>query len=243
MDTNWVELTEQIIGYVFKEKKLLEQALSHSSAVNRREDSNERLEFLGDAILGLIVCSRIFEQYPALEEGEMTKIKSVVVSRKTCAAIGKHLELPKVLRVGKGMMVSRDIPDSVIGAAYEAIIAAILLDGGFEASRIFVLNDIEEYIALAASSTHQENYKSVLQQVGLKQTGSPPIYVVLNEKGPDHEKCFEISAEIDGKQYPACLGASKKEAEQLAALAALVELDVATVNEDGSVVINFCQGE
>ena len=70
MDTNWVELTEQIIGYVFKEKKLLEQALSHSSAVNRREDSNERLEFLGDAILGLIVCSRIFEQYPALEEGK-----------------------------------------------------------------------------------------------------------------------------------------------------------------------------
>jgi ribonuclease-3 len=242
MDNDWIELAESIIQYTFKDKTLLEQALSHSSAVDQRHQSNERLEFLGDAVLGFIVCNDTFQRYPEFEEGDMTKVKSTVVSRKVCAEIALELDLDRILRVGKGMG-DGNLPASVSGAAYEAIIGAIYLDSGFEVAQKFVLQTIGERIEEAASSTHQDNYKSVLQQVGQKIAGFAPAYVVLDEKGPDHAKCFEICVELGGKRYTSKWGPSKKQAEQLAALEALKELQFAEELEDGSVNILEIHGE
>ncbi len=242
MDPVWIEQSQEIIGYEFKDASLLKQALSHSSAVDYRQDSNERLEFLGDAVLGFVICHETFMRFPTFEEGDMTKVKSAVVSRRVCAEVAEELELHRILQVGKGMEGST-LPSSVTGAAYEAIIGAIYLDDGFDTAREFVLKSVATRIDEAASSTHQDNYKSVLQQVGQKLSGTTPMYTVLDEKGPDHAKCFEVAVELDGKQHPAKWGASKKQAEQLAALAALVELEIAVERSDGSVEIKEIQGE
>jgi ribonuclease-3 len=242
MDNDWINAVQSIIGYEFKNHAFLEQALSHSSAVDQREESNERLEFLGDAVLGFVICHETFDRYPDYEEGEMTKIKSAVVSRRVCAEVADALELGRILRVGKGMN-GITLPSSVTGAAYEAVIGAIYLDGGFEPAKEFVLTTMETRIEEAASSTHQDNYKSVLQQIGQKMAGSTPAYIILEEKGPDHAKCFEICVELDGKRYPAKWGPSKKQAEQLAALEALKDLELAQEHEDGSVEIRQFQGE
>ena len=102
MDADWINATQNIIGYEFKDKTLLEQALSHSSAVDQREDSNERLEFLGDAVLGFVICNETFERFPDYEEGEMTKIKSAVVSRRVCAEVADELDLGRIIRIKKG---------------------------------------------------------------------------------------------------------------------------------------------
>jgi len=242
MDNDWTDLAESIIGYTFKEKTLLEQSLSHSSAVDSRDLSNERLEFLGDAVLGFVVCNETFQRFPDFEEGDMTKVKSAVVSRKICAEIAHDLDLNRILQVGKGMS-SGDLPESVSGAAYESIIGAIYLDGGLQAAQEFVLRTIGNRIDEAASSTHQDNYKSVLQQVGQKIAGYAPVYLVLDEQGPDHAKCFEICVELGGQRYASKWGPSKKQAEQLAALEALKALEFAEELEDGTVEIREIQGE
>lgn len=237
MDTEWIDAAESIAGHKFKNPALLEQALSHSSAVDDRSESNERLEFLGDAVLGFVVCSETYMRFPEFEEGDMTKVKSSVVSRRICAEVAEKLEISRLLRVGKGMVTRRDIPSSVTGAGYEAIIGALFLDGGFEVAKAFVLETIGDRIDEAARSTHQDNYKSVLQQFGQKHEGVTPMYIVLDEKGPDHAKCFEVIVELSGRRFESRWAASKKQAEQLAALAALVELDIAFELEDGSVEI------
>jgi ribonuclease III len=243
MDTDWTEAAESITGYKFTNTALLEQALSHSSAVDQRSESNERLEFLGDAVLGFVVCCEIYNRFPEFEEGDMTKVKSSVVSRKICADVADELEIARILRVGKGMNTQKQIPSSVTGAAYEALIGAIFLDGGFDVAKTFVLKTMSERINAAARSTHQENYKSILQQFGQKTVGFAPMYVVLDEKGPDHAKCFEITVDLNGRRFDSRWAASKKQAEQLAALAALVELEVAFESEDGSVEIKENYGE
>ena len=242
MDNDWNDLAESIIGYVFKDKTLLEQSLSHSSAVDRRDYSNERLEFLGDAVLGFVVCNETFQRFPDFEEGDMTKVKSSVVSRKICAEIAQELDLNRLLQVGKGMS-GGELPPSVSGAAYEAIIGAMYLDGGFEPAKEFILRTVGNRIDEAASSTHQDNYKSVLQQVGQKIAGYAPMYVVLDEQGPDHAKCFEICVELGGQRYGSKWGPSKKQAEQLAALQALKELEFAVELDDGTVDICEVHGE
>jgi ribonuclease-3 len=242
MDNDWIDLAQGIIGYSFKDKQLLEQALSHSSAVDHREQSNERLEFLGDAVLGFVVCYETFARFPDFEEGEMTKIKSTVVSRKVCAEIAQALDLNRILQVGKGMG-GGEIPDSVSGAAYEAVIGAIYLDSDFVTAQEFILRSVGNRLDDAAASTHQDNYKSVLQQVGQKIAGFAPAYIVLDEKGPDHAKCFEICVELSGRRFSSKWGASKKQAEQLAALEALKELEFAKELEDGRIEIKEVQGE
>jgi ribonuclease-3 len=243
MDNDWTDAAESITGYKFTDPALLEQALSHSSAVDDRSESNERLEFLGDSVLGFVVCCVTYERFPDFEEGDMTKVKSLVVSRKTCSEIADSLEIARVLRVGKGMNSQNEIPNSVTGAAFEALIGAIYLDGGLEKAKIFVLQTMSERIDEAASSTHQDNYKSILQQFGQKREGTAPLYVVLDEKGPDHAKCFEVAVDLNGRRFESCWAASKKQAEQLAALAALLELEVAIKLDDGSVEIKENYGE
>ena len=215
---------QEIIGYRFSDVELLRRALTHSSAATSRSDSNERLEFLGDAVLGLVVCEAIFHRAPDLPEGEMTKVKSAVVSRRTCARLARQMGLTELLIVGKGLGESSVLPRSLPAAAFEAVIGAIFLDGGLAAAREFVLAHTDEVIRAAMASQHQRNYKSMLQQYAQRRWNEMPEYELLDEKGPEHAKCFEVSVRINGRQFGSAWGPSKKEAEQKAALRALVEL-------------------
>lgn len=226
---------ESILGHVFRDRSILTRSLVHASHSDSRLESNERLEFLGDSVLGLVVCRHLHEEYPELLEGEMTKIKSTVVSRHTCADIAEALELGELLRLGKGMGGRRRLPRSVAAAALEALIGAVFLDGGLEAASRFVLGQLEPLIAQAADSGHQSNFKSVLQQAAQQRFDMTPMYVVLDEKGPDHAKCFEVCVDIGPRRFSSCWGASKKQAEQDAALTALVELGLAERDDDGVV--------
>jgi|GEM_PF-310879 len=212
---------EESLGYRFQDRRKLEHGLTHSSIARTRLDSNERLEFLGDSIMGAVICEALYNQFPDLPEGEMTRIKSAVVSRQTCAKIAKAMNLHRYLLLGKGFPSRDRMPDSIIGSAFEAIVAAIYLDGGFAAAKSFVLAMMNDEVKRTARSAHAENYKSHLQQMAQKHYGQTPNYRVVDEKGPDHSKCFEISVSIGSRLYPSAWGPSKKEAEQNAARAAI----------------------
>ena len=229
------EHARPILGYLFKDAALLREALTHASSADDRLKSNERMEFLGDAILGYVVCEHLYHTYPDLLEGDMTKIKSTAVSRRICADITRKLNLDGLLLLGKGMGGRGELPSSIAAAVFESIIAAIYLDGGLEPARHFILDQVRPYIEEAASSTHQQNFKSVLQQVAQKVLPSNPSYITLDEKGPDHAKAFEVAVEIEGRRFNAAWANSKKEAEQQAALHALVELGLAQQTSDGLV--------
>jgi ribonuclease-3 len=226
---------QRIMGVVFAAPAHLELALRHASHSESRLDSNERMEFLGDAVLGMVVCERIYERYPEALEGEMTKIKSTVVSRKTCADIAEKMGLEQLLVLGKGMRTQDRLPRSLAAAVFEAVIAAVYLDQGFDAAKVFLLPLLDPYIEEAERSGHQQNFKSVLQQHAQAAFGESPCYRVLDEKGPDHAKAFKVAVELAGEVYPACWGQSKKQAEQQAAEAALHELGVLMRDENGRV--------
>jgi len=241
MDEINLDRAEQLIGYRFNDSELLTRALTHASLSDSRLESNERLEFLGDSVLGLVVCQYLFENFSDLLEGEMTKIKSMVVSRRLCAEIADELDLAEVLRLGKGMSNRADLPGSVTAAVYEALIGAIYIDGGMEAARAFILDHMVEHINAAYESGHQSNFKSVLQQIAQQRHGGTPQYIVLDEKGPDHAKCFEVCVEIGATRYPSSWGPSKKQAEQEAALRALIEMGHAVENTNGEVSLDCAE--
>lgn len=212
---------EEAIDYEFKDRRMLEHGLTHSSIARTRLESNERLEFLGDSIMGAVICEALYNQFPDLPEGEMTRIKSAVVSRQTCAKVAQKLKLNRFLLLGKGFPSRDRLPGSIIAAAYEAMVASIYLDGGFEAAKKFVLDTMRDEVSKTARSAHAENFKSLLQHLGQKYYGHTPNYRVVDEKGPDHSKCFEIAVTIGGRVFPSAWGPSKKEAEQNAARAAI----------------------
>jgi len=238
-----LDKAEQILGYRFKDKRMLDEALTHASVAGHRLESNERMEFLGDAILGCVVSDYLYKNFPDDMEGELTKIKSAVVSRKSCAEVSTQIDLDSMLSLGKGMSNRPTVPASVSAAVFESIIAAIYLDGGMEPAQKFVLKHMTELIRQAATSAHQQNFKSLLQQHAQKAWPANPSYVLLDEKGPDHAKCFEVCVQINGKRYNGAWAASKKEAEQKAALLALEELGLVTIDEEGQVhVTDECMG-
>ncbi len=226
MDEANLQKIEQIIDYEFTDKNLLAKAFTHSSAVDNRLLSNERLEFLGDAVLALVICQALFERFSGYLEGELTKVKSMLVSRGTCAQIAKKLGLQKFLKVGKGMTSSRALSGSLAAGVLETVIAAIYIDGGFEAARDFILRIFGPTIERADAEHIQGNFKSLLQQYAQEQFNATPTYVLLDEKGPDHNKCFELEVAIASEHFPSAWGTNKKEAEQKAAYNALVELGV-----------------
>ncbi len=215
---------EQIIGYHFSDRTLLAKAFTHSSSVDNRLSSNERLEFLGDAILGAIICWSLYERFPGYLEGDLTKVKSSLVSRGTCARTTRQLGLHKLLKIGKGMSSSRALSGSLAAGLLEAIIGAIYLDGGIEAAGTFVLSAFGPFIDRADAQQAQGNFKSVLQQYAQEHFNVTPVYVLLDEKGPDHNKCFESGVAIAEHHFPSAWGSNKKEAEQKAAFNALIAL-------------------
>lgn len=216
---------EDVLGYRFKDPQHLANALTHASGADHRLESNERLEFLGDAILGLVVCELLFHRFPDYLEGDLTRIKSVVVSRQTCAKISRRLGLDRFVRLGKGMTVQTTVPSSVLADLFESLVAAIYLDGGIGPAREFIVQHVEESINDLADGDHGGNFKSQLQQVAQKQFTRMPTYELLDEKGPDHSKCFKIAAVIGDQRFTAAWGRNKKEAEQRAAMNALDELE------------------
>lgn len=220
-----LDACQEILCYRFREPALLVRCLTHASAARTRLESNERLEFLGDAILGAVVCEMLFELFPESSEGELTRIKSVVVSRTTCARVVQDLELAPFLILGKGIVTHAHMPGSILATAFEGIIGGIYLDGGYEAAREFVRRVISDDVVAAADSAIGVNYKSLFQQRTQRAFGETPVYRVLDEKGPDHSKCFMVAAVVGSRSFHPAWGSSKKMAEQRAAHNALCEMD------------------
>lgn len=221
MKNNIKELQEKL-GYTFNDEAILVRALSHSSYVNENHsagDSNERLEFLGDSVLGLITAENFFKNYKKLPEGELTKLRAATVCEKSLAGFARQLELGKYLLLGKGEILTggRERP-SIQADAFEAIIAAIYLDGGMESARNFVLKYIEEAIRQQQSI---RDYKTLLQEVVQRNPGEIIEYVLTGETGPDHDKRFEVEVHLNSNVIGRGIGKSKKKAEQEAAREAL----------------------
>ncbi|GAB4135848.1 MAG: ribonuclease III [Planctomycetaceae bacterium] len=216
---------EQILKYQFQDRDLLKRCLTHASVAKTRLDSNERLEFLGDAVLGMIVCEMLFEHFPEEPEGELTRVKSALVSRNTCARISNRLKLEECLLLGKGLRTHEMVPSSIIAAVVESLIAGVYLDGGLDEARKLVRRLVEPELKDFVDKRHSRNFKSLLQQISQKIYGETPLYHLLDEKGPDHSKCFKMAAAIGSRVFPAAWGPNKKEAEQAAASNALSVLD------------------
>ncbi|MEM1423295.1 MAG: ribonuclease III, partial [Planctomycetota bacterium] len=189
VEADVLERTQDIIGYRFEDEELLRTALTHASIADARVVSNERLEFLGDAVLGMLVCERLYERFPDYLEGQLTKVKSAIVSRRMCTTIVRDLDLERMLAIGKGMQTRGELPSSLSAALLESIVGAIYLDAGLDRTREFLMPLLMPHIDRAARSGHQQNFKSVLQQHAQQEMGAQPEYVLLDEKGPDHAKC------------------------------------------------------
>src|SRR5437016_25868 len=216
---------QDAIGYRFQNPQLLRAALTHTSGANTRLASNERMEFLGDSVLGLVCCEQLYHRFPDYQEGDLTKIKSVVVSRRTCARISRLLNLGDYLFLGRGMHAHTSVPPGMLADVYESLVAAIYLDGGLEVAKQFILQYLGPEIEQVAEGAHGGNFKSLLQQVAQREFNATPQYVLLDEKGPDHSKCFKIAAMIGRHTYAGAWGRNKKEAEQRAAMNALAQVN------------------
>ncbi len=211
---------ETRIGYQFRDRALLRRCLTHSSSAETRLDSNERLEFLGDAVLGLVIVEHLFQLFPDEREGQLTQMKSWLVSRQTCARVARLLDAGSLILVGRGL---QSIPDSILSAVVESLIAGIYFDGGIEAARMFILKAFQEELALC-KPVDTDNFKSQLQEYTQRELGKTPEYVVVEEHGPDHAREFSIAARVGDLVFDIGRGKSKKEAEQHAARNAVLSL-------------------
>ncbi|MEM7140117.1 MAG: ribonuclease III [Actinomycetota bacterium] len=228
---SWVEVLvssstavalEERLGYRFGDPALLDTALAHRSWCSEHpgEASNERLEFLGDAVLGVVVTDHLYRSFPDQAEGQLAKTRAAVVSAASLAEVGRSLELGDHIRLGKGEAASGGgDKSSILSDAVEAVIGAIYLDGGLDPARDFVMAQLEEPIAAAATTPGGGDYKTRLQELAAAAGEGPPAYQ-LSESGPDHLKRFEATVTIGGAVRGTGDGSSKKEAEQRAARAA-----------------------
>ncbi|MCZ7645519.1 MAG: ribonuclease III [Planctomycetota bacterium] len=219
-DTHYLRLQDRI-GYCFQRPELLERALTHPSSTAEEDSDNERMEFLGDAVVNLCVGQCLYELYPRWNEGKLTQIKSAVVSTVSLARAGESLGLRDVGRLGKGLPADEPLPPSVYANLFEAVTAAVYLDSGLESARAFVLRILGPELRALAENGCETNYKSTLQQLAQRHVNLTPHYRVVSATGPDHGKTFEIVAVIGNRRFPAGTGKSKKEAEQAAARRAL----------------------
>ena len=213
------------IGYTFQNKELMENAMRHSSYANetrKKLKDNERLEFLGDAVLELSSSEFIFENYPAMPEGDMTKLRASIVCEPTLAQCAAVIELGSFLRLGKGEeLTGGRFRDSIVSDAMEALIGAIYLDGGFASAKEFilthVLNDLEHKRLFYDS-------KTILQEIVQGKLDKTIRYHLIGEEGPDHNKSFQVEVLIGEHVYGMGIGRTKKAAEQSAAYHAILRL-------------------
>ncbi|MFQ5580558.1 MAG: ribonuclease III [Nitrospiria bacterium] len=224
-----IRFLEDELGCFFDEPALLRHALTHKSYLNENREKdvedNERLEFLGDSVLGLIISDVLMERFPEASEGDLSKMKARIVSEETLARIAKGIDLGSFLYLGKGeeRTLGREKP-SLLSDAMESVIAAVYLDKGFVPVREVVLKQFNPYLKEVPLSKFASDYKTELQEKCQKRFGTLPVYVVVQESGPDHQKRFEIEIRINDMPYGVSAGNSKKEAEQRAAKIALGKL-------------------
>jgi ribonuclease-3 len=219
------------IDYFFKDRGLLEHALTHKSRA--AEDAtggvadNESLEFLGDAVLGLVVADLLFQQYPDYSEGQKSKVKAAVVSTQALARRAEDIQLGDHLILGRGEeKTGGRFKQALLADAYEALIAGIYLDGGLDAAKAFLRRELKEAIDAGVAQTFAPDYKSALQE-RLQALGFPlPEYRLSGSEGPDHRKTFSIEVVVHGEVLGTATGRAKKEAEQEAARLALARLDL-----------------
>ncbi len=221
------------LQYRFGDPSLLERAMTHASARGEDQAANERLEFLGDAVVGFVISEHLFRSLREAPEGRMTRIKSAVVSRQTLARIGRSLGLREWLRVDAGLRQWEQYPGSMVAGAYEAVVGAIFLDGGIDAAREFVLRTLAEEVEHALVERHHEDYKSALQWKSLAEGKGIPQYEVVRQEGPDHRRRFLTTVYIGGKECGSGWGRTKKSAEQSAAAQALGEPFVEPEDQPG----------
>lgn len=213
------------IGYRFSDPEVLRQALTHASACSDPRHSNETLEFLGDAVIDVVVAEKLFRDQPALNEGEMTAIKSVVVARVTLAKVGERLGLQGTLHVGGGLeQRGGNYPESLLANAYEAVVGAVFIDGGHREAHRFVLRTLGKEIEKARRRQHEPDYKSLLQRQVQGLGKEAPVYEIIHRTGPEHKPAFRAAVCIEDQQAGTGWGQSKKQAEQKAAEAALDHL-------------------
>ena len=222
-----MDTLEERLGYRFRDRGLLEHAMTHSSYANEHRGegltSNERLEFLGDSVLGVVVADYLFRRHPDMPEGELTRTRAALVCEGSLYEVAKSLELGRCLRLGKGEDAGggRNRP-SILADATEAMLAAVYLDGGMEAVRSIIqtlLLDKEREKAVG------RDYKTALQELVQRKPGAAVSYRLVRESGPDHCRSFEMEASVDGCVIGTGVGRTKKEAEQMAARAALEKLN------------------
>jgi ribonuclease-3 len=214
---------EQRIGYIFEDKSLLEEALTHSSYANEhglgRLGCNERLEFLGDAVLSAVVADHLYRTLPDVEEGELTKQRAAMVCESALAMFARDIDLGKDMRFGKGELKTHgNERDSILSDCFEAVIAAIYLDGGVEAARKFIARHV---LQEASGAELSRDYKTELQEVIQQNPEEKLRYVHTAESGPDHDKTFTVEIWLNSNVIATATGHSKKQAEQNAAAEAL----------------------
>ena len=217
-----ISVLEENIGYTFKKKKYLQEALTHSSYANdnQKKFNNERMEFLGDAVLSFVSAEYLYERYPDMAEGELSKLRSSLVCTASLSDFAKEISLGEFLYLGKGEENTGGRERlSILENTFEALTAAIYLDGGLECAREFVLRFLSESL-----STHHisfKDYKTLLQEVVQQNQGETLNYVITGESGPDHDKRFEAEVHLNSNVIGRGTGKSKKQAEQEAAKEAL----------------------
>lgn len=219
-----LEKFQEIIGYKFKDEKLLYQALSHSSYANEKKRtrvSNERLEFLGDSVLSIVVSKYLFEHFTHIAEGELTKLRASLVCEKSLHIFAQKIHLGDYIMLGKGEEITggRERP-SILADAFEAVIAAIFLDGGFEPVTKYILGFMPEDVQHQKEAAFSD-FKTILQEVVQKNPEEKVEYVLAGEEGPDHNKSFVVEVYLNSNVIGKGKGRSKKEAEQMAAKEAL----------------------
>lgn len=219
---------ERAIGYSIRNRDLFVQALIHRSYLqqtNQHGQSNERLEFLGDSILNLVVGEFLYRHFPAADEGELTKVRSRLVNRKALVAYSKSIDLGKFILMSQSAQQSMGKgSETIVADTYEALIAAIYLDGGFEAAKRFVERQLNMALQNRTVVTSDENYKSMLLEYAQAHGLGVPRYTIVKEEGPDHDRTFTVEVSIGGKRRGTGVGKNKKEAEQAAASKALERL-------------------
>lgn len=222
---------QSIIGVEFNDLAMLNQSLIHTSYAyesngNNNISQNERLEFLGDVVLSLVVSEYIYKKYPLYMEGDLAKIRAKVVSKPILAKLAKHLNLGNYLLLGKGEEITGGrTRHSILADTFEAIIGSIYLDSGLETSRSFILWQLEEDIEKVTSNVQVQDYKTDFQEFTQKRFKLLPVYKVIKKEGPEHRRTFEIAVMVKGKTWGVGRGGSKKEAEQKAAFYALQQVE------------------
>lgn len=215
---------QRVIGYAFANPSLLEIALTHSSVRTPDRECNERQEFLGDSVLGLAITEELYKRLPDQQEGELTRIKSAVVSRGALYRVSTKLGLTQFVDVAKGVARRDELPVSLTANLVESIIGAVYLDGGFYPAREFILRHLGPEIEDVFNDRVPKNFKSLLQHEAQQLLNTTPVYRCVEEEGPDHRRLFTVAAILKGTEYGRASGINKKEAEQEAARHALEAL-------------------